>query len=99
MCLSIHYSGLLLMDEIGEKNRDHAIRNLIIVVLIIVTLLFIVSRQMEDVREFIAGSGWVGLVVSIGLYALLGASPIPSEPLTVLLSTIFGPFSATLVAG
>ena len=26
-------------------------------------------------------------------------TPIPSEPLTVLLSTIFGPLSATLVAG
>lgn len=54
---------------------------------------------MEDVRNFIAGSGWIGLLVSLGLYALLGASPIPSEPLTVLLSTIFGPLSATLVAG
>jgi uncharacterized membrane protein YdjX (TVP38/TMEM64 family) len=54
---------------------------------------------MVRVREFIAQSGWIGLVVSIGLYALLGASPIPSEPLTILLSSIFGPLSATLIAG
>jgi uncharacterized membrane protein YdjX (TVP38/TMEM64 family) len=87
------------MDETRLTNKDHSLRNLIVISLILVTLLFIVSREMENVREFISKSGWIGLFVSVGLYALLGASPIPSEPLTILLSTIFGPFSATIVAG
>jgi uncharacterized membrane protein YdjX (TVP38/TMEM64 family) len=92
------------MDQIEDNNTEnkrdsHSLRNLVILILAIVALLFIVSKEMDNVQAFIAGSGWVGLVVSIGLYALLGASPIPSEPLTILLSTIFGPFSATLVAG
>jgi uncharacterized membrane protein YdjX (TVP38/TMEM64 family) len=87
------------MAETQDQNKNNSLRNLIILILVIVALLFIVSREMERVRTFISQSGWVGLVVSVGLYALLGASPIPSEPLTILLSTIFGPFSATLVAG
>ncbi len=87
------------MEETEENKKPHQLRILIVIILLIVALLFIVSRQMEDIREFIAGSGWVGLAVSVALYALLGASPIPSEPLTILLSTIFGPLSATIVAG
>ena len=67
--------------------------------LIILGLLFLVSKEMTAVRTFIRNSGWIGLVFAVGLYGLLGASPIPSEPLTVLISTVFGPFNATLVAG
>jgi len=67
--------------------------------LLILVLVFFLSKEMDSVREFIIESGWVGLVVSIALYGLLGASPIPSEPLTVLLSTVYGPLNATLVAG
>ena len=87
------------MDKTEANTKNHNLRNLIIVVLIIVVLLIVVSREMEGVRNFIANSGWIGMLVSLGLYALLGASPIPSEPLTVLLSTVFGPLVATLVAG
>jgi uncharacterized membrane protein YdjX (TVP38/TMEM64 family) len=67
--------------------------------LAILLVIVFVSREMETVRSFIRGSGWIGVLVSIALYALLGFTPIPSEPLTVLLGTIYGPFVATLVAG
>ncbi len=87
------------MDNIEEKPKNHNLRNLIIIVVVIVVLVVVVSNEMEGVRDFIASSGWVGMLVSLGLYALLGASPIPSEPLTVLLSTVFGPLVATLLAG
>lgn len=87
------------MDKIIEEKKSQPIRVLVISLLILIILVFFISRDMDKIRAFIAGSGWVGLVVSIALYGLLGASPIPSEPLTILLSTIFGPFNATLVAG
>lgn len=87
------------VNNIENNQSSHSLRNLIILILVIIALLFIVSKEMERVRAFIAGSGYIGLLISLGLYALLGASPIPSEPLTILLSTIFGPLNATLVAG
>ena len=87
------------MDHTREKTKIQPLINLIIVILVIIALVFIVSKEMGRVRTFISESGWIGLLVSVFLYALLGASPIPSEPLTILLSTIFGPFAATMVAG
>ena len=87
------------MEKVEARNKGHNLRNLIIVVLITFVLVVVISREMEGVRAFIARSGWIGMLVSLGLYTLLGASPIPSEPLTVLLSTIFGPLPATLLAG
>jgi len=87
------------MDNAIENNTTKSLRALATILLALVALLFILSREMERIREFIRLSGWIGLVISIALYALLGMSPIPSEPLTVLISTIYGPLSATLVAG
>jgi uncharacterized membrane protein YdjX (TVP38/TMEM64 family) len=87
------------VEEIVDEKSPKPIRNWVLGALIFVILVFFVSKDMDRIRNFIATSGWIGLLVSVGMYALLGASPIPSEPLTILLSTIFGPLSATLVAG
>ncbi len=83
----------------AQVNKNQAVRILIITLLAILVLVFFISKDMEKVRVFIRGSGWIGLLVSVGIYGLLGASPVPSEPLTILISTIFGPLNATLVAG
>ena len=89
-----------LMEKLvtGEK-KSQPTRLLIISVLILLVILFFVSREMETVKTFIRNSGWIGVVVSIALYGVLGASVIPSEPLTILIATIYGPLPATLVAG
>jgi uncharacterized membrane protein YdjX (TVP38/TMEM64 family) len=82
----------------GDKKTQPT-RVLIISILVLMVILFFVSREMESVKDFIRGSGWIGILVSVGLYGVLGASVIPSEPLTILLSTVFGPFWAMMVAG
>lgn len=90
--------------ENEEKNKQAGGKTrpliaLIIGTVLVIILIVVISRQMEDVREFIGQSGWIGVLASIALYGLLGASPVPSEPLTVLLSSLYGPMTATLVAG
>jgi uncharacterized membrane protein YdjX (TVP38/TMEM64 family) len=87
------------IEESLSKRDTRTIRNLLLVVLAVLTLALFVSRQMEQVRQFIRASGWWGVLFSLVLYGILGASPIPSEPLTVLMSTIYGPLAATLIAG
>ncbi len=82
----------------GDK-KSQPTRVLIISLLVLMVVLFFVSREMETVKEFIRNSGWIGMLASVGIYGVLGASVIPSEPLTVLIATIYGPFTATLVAG
>lgn len=87
------------VEDIVPDKKTKPLRILVISVLLLIVLLFFISRDMDKIRQFIANSGYVGLLVAVLLYGLLGASPIPSEPLTVLLSTIFGPLNATLAAG
>ncbi|HEX9028339.1 MAG TPA: VTT domain-containing protein [Anaerolineales bacterium] len=86
------------MSQSIEQNRSRSIKSLLITLVLVLVLILFVSREMQQVRAFIRQSGWLGMLVSVGLYGLLGASPIPSEPLTVLITTIFGPFTAMLVA-
>lgn len=86
------------MNDTIESNRSQPFRWLAVTMVVIVVLIFLVSKQMQQVREFIRQSGWVGILVCIGLYGVLGASPIPSEPLTVLTATTYGPFTAMIVA-
>lgn len=87
------------VTEIAAPKKSRPWIALIVTILVIGAFVFIIERDLDKIRAFIAGSGWVGLVTAVLLYGMLGLSPIPSEPLTVLLSTIFGPLSATLVAG
>lgn len=87
-----------MVDKADEKKASPLVV-LVVSLLLMVVLILIVSKDMEKVRSFIGSSGWIGLLVSIGLYGLLGASPIPSEPLTVLIAGVFGPLMATVVAG
>ena len=52
------------------------------------------SREFPALKTIILDSGPYGILVSTIVFGLLGATPIPSEPLTILLSTIYGPFWA-----
>jgi uncharacterized membrane protein YdjX (TVP38/TMEM64 family) len=88
------------MDRpITQEKNTRPTRIFIVTLLVLMVLLIFISRDMEKVTTFIRDSGYIGILVSIGLYGILGASVIPSEPVTVLISTIYGPFTATMVAG
>jgi uncharacterized membrane protein YdjX (TVP38/TMEM64 family) len=89
------------MAEILRKAKIHRTKLavvLITVMVIVLIVILILSRNLDSIQAFLLRSGKIGLVLSVGLYGLLGASPIPSEPLTVLLSALYGPFNITIVA-
>jgi uncharacterized membrane protein YdjX (TVP38/TMEM64 family) len=81
------------------KSRRQTVISLVMTLLLIALLILLLRKEMSNVRDFIRNSGWIGLLVSIILYGLLGFTPIPSEPLTIMLSTIYGPLPATFVSG
>ena len=87
------------VEELVENKKSRPITILVVSLFIVLILIFFLSKDMEKVQTFIRNSGYWGLVISVGIYGLLGATPIPSEPLTVLISTIYGPIQATIVAG
>ena len=57
------------------------------------------TQDMNRIKTFIQNAGAWGIIISILLYALLGVTLIPSEPLTLFIGALFGPFWATLIAG
>jgi uncharacterized membrane protein YdjX (TVP38/TMEM64 family) len=88
-----------MLDPTSKNTRRQSIISLVITVVVILLLILLLTEEMSVVRDFIRRSGWIGLLISIGLYGLLGFTPIPSEPLTIMLSTIYGPLAATFVSG
>ncbi|MCL5995107.1 MAG: VTT domain-containing protein [Chloroflexi bacterium] len=87
-----------LVDKPIEENRTKLIRALLVIVLSILAVLFSLSQGLDQLQDVVRRSGWPGLLLAIGVYAVLGASPIPSEPLTLIISATFNPFIATFVA-
>ncbi|MEN6410992.1 MAG: VTT domain-containing protein [Anaerolineaceae bacterium] len=86
-------------DDAPTKKR----KNLLTIILLVVglaILFFLVSRfseEMDVVGNFIRRAGWLGWVISILIFGLFGATPIPSEPVTVLITTIYGPAPAAII--
>ncbi len=86
------------MDEPKKMNKKKTITILVVIVILVMIPVFLLSNDMQQASEFIRRSGWIGLVVGVIFYALIGASPIPSEPFTLLITTAVGPREAILVA-
>jgi uncharacterized membrane protein YdjX (TVP38/TMEM64 family) len=53
-------------------------------------------EHVAELEGFIARMGVAGPLVSIALQTVFGASPIPTEPLTLINGAIFGPLRGTL---
>lgn len=70
---------------------------LVILLVILIILVTYFSRQLQEVGNFIRQLGWLGWLASILLFGIFGITPIPSEPVTVLVTTIFGPLSAAAI--
>jgi uncharacterized membrane protein YdjX (TVP38/TMEM64 family) len=54
------------------------------------------SSELAQIKTFIVNSGPYGILLSMVFLGMLGATPIPAEPFTILLSTIYGPFWAMI---
>ena len=82
-----------------QKSRSQSVYILILSVLIMVLAGVFFTQDLEKVKNFIKDAGAWGIVISILIYALLGVTLIPSEPLTLFIGALFGPLWATLIAG
>lgn len=55
------------------------------------------SKHPQDVERLIRTVGLFGPLVIIALYGVLGASPLPSEALSLINGAIYGPLVGTLL--
>ena len=87
------------MQNSSENNKSQAVIFFVLSLLIVVGLVYFVSKNLSAIEAYIAANGLWGMLVAVLLYGLLGLTLIPSEPLTVLMGAIYGPLTAILVAG
>src|SRR5690554_2416623 len=87
------------MNLSAQAQKRLTVAVIILVLGLSAALMVVVSRHIDAVEHLIASLGILGPLLSIALYGLLGASPVPSEPLTVVNGAVFGPLMGTLIAG
>lgn len=80
----------------GQRNSKIAAGVMLgLSVAIALILTIYIGFNVEQLQEFIVSIGILGPLVSVALQTLLGASPIPTEPLTVINGAVFGPWQGT----
>lgn len=80
------------------QARLRAIFLLVAIVATVLVASLLITHGLDQVQAMLRTAGWIGLVAMVFLYAALGASPVPSELLTVLIIAASGPLAATFVA-
>lgn len=61
-------------------------------------MVVLIGRNRTPVEAFIRNLGPAGPVISLVLYAVLGLSPLPADPLTIINGAVYGPVVGALVA-
>jgi uncharacterized membrane protein YdjX (TVP38/TMEM64 family) len=86
------------IEKLEGGKRAHAIRLLLISLLFLGIVAYLMVNDMDVIQAFIARNGALGLVAAILIYGILGATLVPTEPLTVVIGAVFNPLVATIAA-
>lgn len=81
-----------------KESRKKMLTTLFTSLAFMVVIGLIVAFDFEKIKTFISHAGVWGLVISVFVYAALGMTFIPSEPLTLLIGAMFGPWTAMIVS-
>ncbi|MBN1122298.1 MAG: TVP38/TMEM64 family protein [Anaerolineae bacterium] len=85
-------------NEQRKKDRLKTAGILLLSFGLSISLVIYIARHKTAVEDFIRRLGMAGPLVSIALYGVLGASPIPADPLTLINGAVFGPLWGGLIA-
>jgi uncharacterized membrane protein YdjX (TVP38/TMEM64 family) len=87
-------------DTSTEQNQNPILTwGLTILVLVFSAgVVFYISQNEETVDSFVEAAGVLGPLVCVGLFALLGISPVPSEVLSLIVGRIYGGLEGTLIS-
>jgi uncharacterized membrane protein YdjX (TVP38/TMEM64 family) len=85
-------------EEARKSKRNQSISVLIFSVLVMALVAVFFTVDLAKIKTFITSAGPWGILISILFYALMGLTLIPSEPFTLFIGALFGPFYATLIA-
>jgi uncharacterized membrane protein YdjX (TVP38/TMEM64 family) len=70
----------------------------LVLILAVLVSVFFIKQDLSSFFGVIRAHRLSGIGISLLVYALLGATPVPSEPLTLFLTAVYGPVEAVLIA-
>lgn len=94
-------SGAGLFGERKRMNKSNHLKYqqpLLVAVLVILVILCMSKIDTTYLFDFIKRYEKASVLISLLVYTLLGATLIPSEPLTLFLINLYGPWPAALIA-
>ena len=86
------------IENLEGGKRANALRILFISLVVLIVVAYLLLHDMAKIREFITENGTLGLFVAVLVYAILGVTLVPTEPLTLLISVAFSPLIAMIAA-
>jgi len=81
-----------------ERKASKPLRYGIIAASVVAIIVLLLMGDIEKVKNVIASAGVFGLFIAIIAYGILGVTFIPTEPITVLIAGLFGPWIAIIVS-
>lgn len=79
------------MNIWDETNRNKLIKIGLVILFVILASVLALNLNFIEIGKFIEKHQTLGLLLCILIYLMMGITPIPSEPLTVILSALLGP--------
>ncbi len=79
--------------------KTHANRiSTVIGIIFFTIIIYLLAKHPHVITDIILKSGSLAPLVAIGIYPLLALTPIPADPVTVIIATIYGPITGVLIA-
>ncbi len=88
----------LSKTEDRKSQRQKLMKTILIMVLFAAIIGVIAAFDLEKIKVLIQQAGVWGIGISILVYGALGLTFVPSEPITLLIGALFGPWVALLTA-
>jgi len=85
----------MMEDTMSNNQKLQTILLLVLVFALSVVAVVYTSDHPAAIEAFVRQVGAFGPVLVVGLYAALGASPIPSEALSLINGAVYGPVLGT----
>ncbi|GAP41449.1 uncharacterized membrane protein YdjX, TVP38/TMEM64 family, SNARE-associated domain [Flexilinea flocculi] len=79
------------MNKWVQIKQNKVVKALILVSLILIAIMISSRIDYSLIQRFIQNHRYLGIFLCVFLYACLGATPVPSEPFTIVLSGLCGP--------
>lgn len=79
-----------------KRSQSLLVLVLILLVVIVVTIVF--RTHLREIDRSLMQIGWLGPIALIGLYGLLCLTPIPTDPITLLVGALYGPLLGLLIS-